>query len=102
MVGRNCKCEAATQQPPVAAIFGAVGEPAHAIVRLAGERFESFALQPTAGYYKGESEESIMIEVVGAEERAVKALASAVRKMNGQKSVLVLKLRGAAAVVRNN
>jgi hypothetical protein len=71
-----------------------------AILRLAGKRFESFTLQPTAGYYKGKSEESIVIEIVGARERTVNALASAIRRMNGQKSVLVLKLRGGAKNLR--
>jgi hypothetical protein len=36
------------------------------IVRLAGQEFDSFTLQPTLGYYQGKSEKSIVIEIVGA------------------------------------
>jgi hypothetical protein len=41
------------------------------IVRLASVRFDSFTVQPTAGYYQGERERSIVLEVVGAHQRDV-------------------------------
>ena len=71
-----------------------------AIVRLTGKRFENFTLQPTAGYYKGKVEKSIVIEIAGAAERDVKNLAVEVQKMNGQKSVLVTRMRGVVTVTR--
>jgi hypothetical protein len=70
------------------------------IVRLAGKAFDNFTLQPTLGYYNGKPEKSIVIEIVGAREPAVKELALKIRKMNGQKSVLIMKLRGQAKTTR--
>jgi hypothetical protein len=71
-----------------------------AIVRLAGEQFESFTLQPTLGYYQGKPEKSIVIEIVGASQRAVEQLARRIRKMNGQKSVLLIRVPGEGKVTR--
>ena len=71
------------------------------IVRLAGEAFDNFTLQPTLGYYKGKPEKSIVIEIIGAREPAVKELALSIKTMNGQKSVLTMKLRGQAKITRN-
>jgi hypothetical protein len=72
----------------------------HKIVRLASVRFDSFTVQPTAGYYQGECERSIVLEVVGAHQRDVDALAESIRWMNGQKSVLIVKTRGTSKVTR--
>ena len=72
-----------------------------AIVRLAAQAFESFTTQPTLGYYRGKAEPSIVIEVVRAREQAIRALAKSIRAMNGQKSVLVIKVSGEAKTVRN-
>lgn len=70
------------------------------IVRLASVRFSSFTVQPTAGYYQGERERSIVLEVVGARQRDVDELAESIRRMNGQKSVLIVKTRGTSKVTR--
>ena len=70
------------------------------IVLLAGKQFESFTLQPTLGYYRGNPEKSIVIEVVGANEREAQQLAQRIQKMNGQKSVLITRLQGKAKSVR--
>ncbi len=70
------------------------------ILRLVEKAFDNFTLQPTLGYYKGEPEKSIVIEIVGAREPAVKEMALKIRKMNGQKSVLIIKLRGQAKTYR--
>ena len=72
-----------------------------AILRLAAEAFENFTVQPTIGYYKGKGEKSIVIEVVRASDTVIRALAKDIRAMNGQKSVLVIKLTGQANAVRN-
>jgi hypothetical protein len=71
------------------------------IVRLAGQEFDSFTLQPTLGYYKGKAEKSIVIEIVGAREPAVRGLARRIKEMNGQKSVLIMKIRGEAKTTRS-
>ena len=70
------------------------------IVLLTGKHFESFTLQPTIGYYRGNPENSIVIEIVGANEREVRQLAQRIQKMNGQKSVLVTRLQGKAKTMR--
>jgi hypothetical protein len=70
------------------------------IVRLASGRFDSFTVQPTAGFYRGKCEQSIVLEFIGANQRDVDALAESIRRMNGQKSVLIVKTRGTSKVTR--
>jgi hypothetical protein len=70
------------------------------ILGLASSRFDSFTVQPTSGYYKSKLEHSIVLEIIGARQRAVDDLAESIRKMNGQKSVLILKTSGTAKVTR--
>lgn len=62
-----------------------------AIVQLGSRQFESFTLQPTLGYDRNRPEKSIVIEIVGGNLSHIKRLAARIRKMNGQKSVLILK-----------
>ena len=62
-----------------------------AIVQLVTEQFESFTLQPTLGYYRRKPEKSIVIEIVGGKPAQIRRPAERIRKMNGQKSVLILK-----------
>jgi hypothetical protein len=71
------------------------------IVRLAGQEFDSFTLQPTLGYYHGKPEKSIVIEIVGAREPAIRKLARRIKQMNGQKSILIMKIRGDAKTTRS-
>ena len=70
------------------------------IVDLVGEQFESFTLQPTVGYYRGQPEKSIVIEIVGAKAPKIKTLADRIRKMNGQESVLILRIEGSSEIHR--
>ena len=70
------------------------------IVLLTGKQFESFTLQLTIGYYRGNPEKSIVIEIVGANEREVQQLAQRIQKMNGQKSVLITRSQEKAKTVR--
>ena len=62
-----------------------------AIVQLLAKQFESFTLQPTLGYYRRKPEKSIVIEIVGGQAAQIRRLVERIRKMNGQKSVLILK-----------
>jgi hypothetical protein len=64
------------------------------IMRLASKTFDSFTLQPTTGYYRGNPEKSIVLEIVEAQQSEVTALANAIRRLNGQKSVLIMGLTG--------
>jgi hypothetical protein len=70
------------------------------IVRLASASFESFTVQPTAGYYRAKRERSIVLEIIGARQSAIDALAARIRRMNGQKSVLIFKTHGTTKVTR--
>ena len=72
------------------------------ILRLASSSFKSFTVQPTAGYFRGKREPSVVLEIIGARQRAVDELAESIRRMNGQKSVLILKTNGTAKVTRNH
>jgi hypothetical protein len=65
-----------------------------AIVGLVAKQFEGFTLQPTLGYYRGKAEKSIVIEIVGATAAKIKRLAKQIGEMNGQQSVLILKIEG--------
>jgi tRNA-dihydrouridine synthase len=65
-----------------------------AVIRAASEEFDSFTLQPTTGYYNGKAEKSVVIEVVGANKSQIAALAKRIGKINGQKSVLIITLKG--------
>lgn len=64
------------------------------VLRLVSSKFDNFTLQPTSGYFRGKAERSMVIEVTGAKKKDVTALAAAIRRLNGQKSVLVITLRG--------
>jgi hypothetical protein len=70
------------------------------IIRLASASFESFTVQPTSGYYRGKLERSVVVEIIGAQQDEVEALAERIRRMNGQRSVLILRIRGSARVTR--
>jgi hypothetical protein len=67
-----------------------------AVLRLAADKFESFTLHPATGFYRGQPEESIMIELVQVCEQDVEDLAQSIRELNGQKSVLVMSLHADA------
>jgi hypothetical protein len=71
-----------------------------AIVRLIGEQFESFTLQPVSGYYRGKPEQAIVIEIVSASISDVRKIAEKIKTMNGQKSILTIRFRAEAETVR--
>jgi hypothetical protein len=71
-----------------------------AILRLASAQFESFTVQRTEGYYRGKREQSIVLEILGARPGQIEQLAQKIRRMNGQKSVLILTTRGTAKATR--
>ena len=70
------------------------------IVKLIGQQFESFTIHSTLGYYRGSREESVAIEIVGAGARAIRKVAEAIQKMNGQKSVLVIRFLAETESIR--
>lgn len=67
-----------------------------AVIDTVAQSFESFTVHPATGFFKGQSEKSIVIEIVDAREDDIEAVAKAIRSINGQKTVLVMGLRGQA------
>jgi len=65
-----------------------------AVIGTVAQRFENFTVHPATGYFKGQPERSIVIEIVDAHEADVEAVARAIRNINGQKTVLIMGLRG--------
>ena len=70
------------------------------IARLLAGEFESFSLHPTIGYYRGGRETAIAIEVIGASDAAIRRVSERIRKMNGQKSVLIITSRATVESIR--
>src|SRR3954470_19487635 len=70
------------------------------ITRLLNEQFDSFTLQGVTGYYKGNSEKSIVVEIVGAKPSSIRKVAARIKKMNGQKSILTIRFQGQSEVIR--
>jgi hypothetical protein len=70
------------------------------IIRLLGEHFESFTLQPVTGYYQGNSEKAIVVEIVGATPSAIRKVAAQIKKMNGQKSILTVRFPAQSSSIR--
>jgi hypothetical protein len=71
-----------------------------AIIRLLVEQFENFTMQPVTGFYDGSPEQSFVVEIVGATTSAIRKLAARIKKMNGQKSILIIRLRGDVEAIR--
>lgn len=70
------------------------------IVDVIASEFESFTLQPVKGYYQGRAEQSIVVEIVGAKAPAIRALAGKIKRMNGQKSILIIHHRAETTAIR--
>jgi hypothetical protein len=70
------------------------------ITRLLSEHFESFTLQPVTGYYQGNSEKAIVVEIIGARPSAIRKVADQIKKMNGQKSILTISFPAQSNVIR--
>lgn len=63
----------------------------HNIKRITSKYFEGFTLFNTIGFWKGKEEESVCIEIIGASYKQVKLLAKAIKRINNQESVYVIK-----------
>ena len=65
------------------------------IERIVGRHFDGFTILNARGYFRGESELSVTIEIVGtpADKAKVYALAEDIRRTNAQYSVLVTEQR---------
>ena len=63
------------------------------VLQVVAKKFENFTFQPTTGYFRGQPEKSVVIEIVNASKKDVAQVAKRIRRINGQKSVLVLGLQ---------
>lgn len=70
------------------------------IAKLVSAQFESFTIHPTVGYYRGNREDSIAIEIVAASPSAIRKLAQRIKEMNGQKSILTISFRAQVESIR--
>lgn len=68
------------------------------IIKATSEKFDNFTLHPTTGFYDGRAEKSIVIEIVKATDERIESLARRIQELNGQKTILIMSLRGEAAV----
>jgi phage-related minor tail protein len=68
------------------------------IIKATSELFDNFTLHPTTGFFNGQAEKSIVIEIVKATDANIERLAHKIQELNGQKTMLVMSLTGTAAV----
>ena len=68
------------------------------IVKATARQFDNFTLHPTTGFYDGQAEKSIVIEIVKATDGQIETLARKIQELNGQKTILIMSLSGEAAV----
>jgi hypothetical protein len=59
------------------------------ILKLAGFRFEGFTVTYGAGFWRGEAEDTLILEIITADSASVYLLAEEIRKANKQESVIV-------------
>ena len=69
------------------------------IYSLAGFRFDGFTATYGTGFYKGESEHTLVLEIITSDPASVYLLAEEIRLANGQESVLVNRIESSAISV---
>lgn len=72
------------------------------IYALAGRRFEGFTVTYGTGFYKGESEHTLTLEIITSDAASIYLLAEEIRRANGQESVLVNRMESSALSVERN
>jgi len=72
------------------------------IYALAGKRFEGFTVTYGTGFYKGESEHALTLEIITSDAASIYLLAEEIRQANGQESVLVNRMESSALSVERN
>ena len=72
------------------------------ILATVGKIFDNFTLQPTAGYYKGRPEKSIVIEVADVSKTKIKLIAGKLLEVNRQASVLIIGLSATVERTKSN
>ncbi len=62
------------------------------ILELAGKRFKGFTVTTGTGYFEGQPEAALILEIVTSDTPGVALLAEEIRKANSQQSVLVSRI----------
>ena len=70
-----------------------------AVISILSKYFESFSLVPQLGYWKGQSEPSIAIEIIGAAYADVLRACREIREVNNQEAVLIFSVTGKSTLV---
>ena len=63
------------------------------LASLVSEHFDGFTIVKSLGYWKGQPEESLIIEIIGDEsdEKTIKYIAKRIKKLNAQEAVYLTK-----------
>ena len=70
------------------------------VIRIAGCYFDGFTVLTGKGFWQGESEDSLILEVIGENlDRKVKELAEDIKVLNQQDCVLIQKVKNQAEFV---
>ena len=70
-----------------------------AVISILSKYFESFTLVPQLGYWKGNAEPSIAIEIIGAAYADVLKACKEIREANNQEAVLIFSVTGKSSVI---
>jgi hypothetical protein len=62
------------------------------VLELAGKRFKGFTVTIGTGYFEGQPEDALILEIVTSDTPGVALLAEEIRKANKQESVLVSRI----------
>jgi hypothetical protein len=70
-----------------------------AVISILIKYFDSFILVPQLGYWKGQEEPSISIEIIGAAYADVLKACKEIREANNQEAVLIFSVTGKTSVI---
>ena len=69
------------------------------IVDILTKYFDSFTIVPQVGYWKGNAEKSLSIELIGASEKNVLRASEEIRIANSQEAIIVFSITGKSRLV---
>ena len=64
------------------------------VIDILSKYFDSFSIVPQVGYWKGQEERSLSIEIIGASEKTVLRASEEIRVANAQEAVMVFSITG--------
>ena len=64
------------------------------VIDILSKYFDSFTLIAQKGYWKGQEERSLSIEIIGASEKTVLRASEEIRVANAQEAVMVFSITG--------